>query len=615
MGDRMAIKPDQLPIRILFEQKHSFSVPKYQRGYAWDDQAVSDFIRDIRRCLEKRVAGEPINHFFGGLVTVPDPQPNSGRSNFEVIDGQQRLASFVLLIAALVAELRGLVGELAKKAKLTANEQKVKVYLTTTIETLRNTYLNYPDSIMLEFVDVPKLVLSKADRDFFSELIDGEEPEPERASHERLLTAWQLLKTFVKNHVLLGPDLATQAKRIQLLTDQVLNIDCTVIFMWSDTRSEAYQIFQVLNDRGVQLTESDLLRARTLEMLDGGGLGSTQEKLADAWDEVLAYKPGAIDEYLRWYFSSYEGKRPSSSELADQFMKLRFGEEPSGMVTKEKAKAIVAEVEQIDDAFELFEKFGDATWPFRKDRKTVRWERERLAMLVTHLKHSNAMPLLLALHELGSEKFADAVASLERFVFRYKTIGNAHVSPMTDLYLRHAKKIRDNPAAYRLSSLRADLRALVDKMVPLDVFEVSLGQLRYAKRGGNWHIRYFLITLEDYRAWYDKGANGIPKCQDKTTVFDFDNTTLEHVYPRSAKQQDTNAQLEPLKDSLGNLTIFGPDDNDALANKGFGEKQPALVASKLKMNQEIGALPSWTKRRIQNRADNLVKMALKIFVP
>ena len=49
----MAISTDQYSIKALFEQKQTFVVPKYQRGYAWDDEAVDDFIRDISECPER----------------------------------------------------------------------------------------------------------------------------------------------------------------------------------------------------------------------------------------------------------------------------------------------------------------------------------------------------------------------------------------------------------------------------------------------------------------------------------------------------------------------------------------------------------------------------------
>lgn len=94
--------------------------------------------------------------------------------------------------------------------------------------------------------------------------------------------------------------------------------------MAADTRSEAYQIFQVLNDRGVQLTDGDTLRARTLELLDDKSLTSIQDKLALAWDDVLAHEPRDIDKFLRWYFASHEGRRPSSSGLTISFSNVDF---------------------------------------------------------------------------------------------------------------------------------------------------------------------------------------------------------------------------------------------------------------------------------------------------
>jgi hypothetical protein len=147
-----------------------------------------------------------------------------------------------------------------------------------------------------------------------------------------------------------------------------------------------------------------------------------------------------------------------------------------------------------------------------------------------------------------------AVASLERFVFRYKTIGNAHVSPMTELYMKHAKTIRASSSTYKVGSLRTDLKALIDKNVPDDLFRANLRETRYRPRAGNGHIRYMLVAIEDHIDWLKGAAAGAPKCKDKSVVFDFSNTTLEHVYPRSAKATDKITALEVVKDTLGNLT-------------------------------------------------------------
>lgn len=611
----MGIRPDQLTIKALFEQNHTFQVPKYQRGYAWEDQAVSDLVRDLERCLKRRAAGNGRSHFFGGLVTVPGNVSGAPRTNHEVIDGQQRLASIVLLIAALVHRLHKAVEGLKQKPKLSAGEKKAQVFLDNTRTSLRGTYLIYVDSIDLEYVEVPKLTLSEADGQFFQELIDGEEPVAKRASHERLDHAYREMRKFVDNQLFAGADLNTIARRIQMLIDEILVEDCIVIFMKADTRSEAYQIFQVLNDRGVQLTDGDLLRARTMELLDDKPLQDLQDNLAKAWDGILFYDATDIDDYLRWYFSSHEGKRPSSPGLADEFMADRFKASDGDTVSKTRAAAILKEAKQIDAEFARLAVLGEGEWPLAADHKTDKWDRERLRMLVSHLKHTNAMPLLLSLSLLDPDKLAQAVASIERFVFRYKIVGNAHASPMTQLYLKHSKLIRGNPTKYKIGSLRADLTELVDRSVPLKLFKTILREERFNPRGGNSQIRYLLITLEDYYAWYEKGASGVPKCRDKTRLFDFANTTLEHVYPRNPKTADKVAGLDAVKDDLGNLTIFGPRDNAKLGNSAFAQKRDALSKSNLRLNRIIGAKKTWSKSDVTARTNALVDIALKVFVP
>lgn len=610
----MAIRPTQLAISFLFEQNHTFVVPKYQRGYAWDDEAIDDFIEDLLRCLKAREEGNEKSHFFGGVVTVRMPLPNSNRSNYEVIDGQQRLASFVMFVAAVVKGMESLTTELTAKDSLSSEEEKAKKFLEDTVESLRRIYLTYRDEIELEYVEVPKLTLSDADNQFFQRIIGGKKTEPKRASHERIRAAWERLLRFVNDDILKDGTALEKAKRLQVLLNSVLATDCTVIFMCSDTRAEAYQIFQVLNDRGVHLTDGDLLRASTMELLDSKPLSSIQEQLSERWDSVLAYPPNDIDSYLRWYYSSREGKRPKSSNLADQFLESRFKCKNKAGLSKKEAEAVLEELERIDVDFATLSRLGDGDWPYEDHSKVTNWDRERLRMLVVHLKHTNAMPLLLSLQSLDGKKFAEAVSALERFYFRFKTIGNAHIAPMTELYLRHAKEIRDKPN-YNVNELRKELRKLVCKTVPDNVFEANLNEVRYSPRSGNGHIRYFLITLEDYAQWYKDGASDVPKCKDKTRVFDFSNTTLEHIYPQSAQGKEKDKSLEKVKHTLGNLTIFGPDDNNAAANKSFVEKRDLLLNSNLKINRDIGENTSWNSGEVSKRTKLLIDMALKVFVP
>lgn len=610
----MAIKTFQHTVKSLFEQNPSFQVPKYQRGYAWEEDAIDDFVQDISRCLDSRLSGKKRTHFFGGIVTTRKDVPNSSRANYEVIDGQQRLASFTILAAVIVQSMEKMIAGFGKKKTLTANQSKIKDYLGETVKALKALYIFYKDSIELQYVHVSKLTLSEADNEFFQSIIAGDKPAPLRASHQRILAAWERLGKYIDEKVLAPKNVLEKGRRLSNLVNNVLGEDCTIIFMQSEKRSEAYQIFQVLNDRGVHLTDGDLLRASTMELLDSPQLLAIQDKVAAHWDQVLSLPPKDIDDYLRWYYSSVEGERPQSANLADQFLESRFKAHDKHSLIEKEAKSILNEVKQMDAEFAILRTLNEGEWPYDDHSTVARWDRERLRMLVTHLKHTNAMPLLLSLRLLDARKFAEAVASIERFVFRYKTIGNAHIGPATATYLQHAKAIRGT-ALNPVKKVREDLVALIQKAVPDGILTARLREERYSPRGGNGHIRYFLITLEDYHKWYDQGGQGRPKCKDKSRVFDFSNTTLEHIYPQNAKPADRNAELEEVKHLIGNLTVFGPEDNDGLGNKSFAEKRNALRSSNLKLNRDVGESTDWTADHVRKRTDLLAKMAVKIFVP
>lgn len=614
----MNIRTVHQSIKALFEQNPTFEVPRYQRGYAWEVEAIDDFIDDISRCLELRSQDSTMkkHHFFGGIVATRKDVPGSSRSNYEVIDGQQRLASFVMLVAAIIHNIQRIIDSLPELEDETFadDEEKAIRYMRNTIRPLQRLYLHYRDTIEYEYINIPKLRLSNADAEFFKATIAGSRTQVDRASHERIREAWDRIQTYLEEKVLGGHSLTEMATRVRILVDGVLGQDFTIIFMCADTRVQAYHIFQVLNDRGVNLTDGDLLRATTLELLDDETTRSTQNGVASYWDDVLAYARKDIDNYLRWYFSSYEGRRPKSNNLVGEFVEYRFECLSTQSITEEGVAKILNEVKTLDEEFALLEELSEGEWPYDNLDGVHYWDRERLRMLVVHLKHTNAMPLLLALRRLEAKKFANAVAILERFVFRYKTVGNAHIGPATSLYLRHSRRIRSG-GGYRISNLRSELAALVDERVPESVFKARLMEMNYSERGSNKHIRYFLITLEDYWKWYEEGAQGIPKCRDRTRVYDFSNMTLDHVYPRNPRDEDRVPDLDEVKHKLGNLTIVGGEENDRMRNKAFSEKREILARSSIRLNRDLAENNEWTSAHVQTRTNSLVAAGIKVFVP
>ena len=124
----MTVNPVFASVGRFFGREPIYKVPKYQRSYAWDKLEIEDFVKDVEICFQKRKANrtQQGNHFFGGIVSVE--QQISGavdNSEFELVDGQQRMATFVILISAVIARYKELLVQV-KASSDTANEKLIE---------------------------------------------------------------------------------------------------------------------------------------------------------------------------------------------------------------------------------------------------------------------------------------------------------------------------------------------------------------------------------------------------------------------------------------------------------------------------------------------------------
>lgn len=602
------IDPRYTTVGRLFRENFIFRVPKYQRGYAWGESEVEDFLNDIWKCYDARSANNPSHHLFGGVVSAEGPSPGSRRL-CELIDGQQRIATFTIFAIRLVLIYEKLAAGKGGSATTVANRKTAASRATR----LREKYLQYEDEINRQSVTVERFELSNRDQLFFKELITGSDPSPLRDSHERLKAAFIQIGTRLES---LTDKHSTLLKKLDALQriEETLDGDCTVIHIITDSREEAYRLFQVLNDRGISLTEGDLLRARTLEMLGAPEFKEQQEAIESSWDQILADPPEVIKRFLMWFYASVIGERPIKTSLFDNFLDGLFPQHFKPKLSTADGKKVVGTVKQIREEVVLFRKLQEGEWPYSQGAPIKQWDRDRLNLLINGLEHELAMPLLLAACKLDHKRFSQVVQLVERFAFRYKNISNQHINSLAKIYHKHAVAIRENPARYKSATLKADLHSLQERKVPDPIFKAALeNELKFSISTGNKTLRYFLVNAEYYVDWFDSGAAGEPKCKDKMRVFDFANTTIEHVYPLHADSGVKDATLEPLKNDLGNLTFLGPEDNDVAANEGFDKKRPLFAKSSVKLNREIAKLLKWDAGAIDTREKKLINLALKVF--
>nr|WP_234806220.1 DUF262 domain-containing protein [Mycolicibacterium celeriflavum] len=591
-------------------------MPRFQRGFAWNDEAIGFFIADIEAILPSPSGAS--SHFFGGIVCIELTDNQQVRPHsYEIVDGQQRLTTFFLTLSCIVR-----VGtDLEDRARRAGNDsvaQRAKTLVDDTVER----YLTWKQAdVQTGTTEVrPRLSLSLADDTLFQYLSlgRGSEPQVERESHRLLVDGHAALLAMVRRFVKETGPLNDRIERLIRVRKAIIE-DSHVIHIVSKERDQAYRLFSVLNHRGESLSDADLLRSRSLELLASYTL--EHESTALIWDEMLGHPAKDVENFFKALYPSYVGTR-AVGDLYEA-IERRFFPSNSPSTAVEAAK-IVATIGSFRDELNVFLHLLKGAWPYDREpgkpRDVRSWQMDRLRRLITTLKHELCLPVLLAgARSLPEKMFAELVYLIEIFAFRYKIICNGHATRPANIYYSEAALMREsaNGHSYTLSSLRSELRKLIEKHAGDILFrQLLIENLRYNNSSQRANIREFLTTLEDHRSWLTttpRNSTARPR-PSMEKVIDLGDATIEHIYPQNAKTNDKDNDIEPLKQTLGNLTFFGSHDNVAASNKSFTEKRVANYASSaVAMTADLALLPSWTVNSVSAREQLMLDAAVRVF--
>lgn len=305
----MDITPSYVSIGKLFEQNILFEIPKYQRYYAWEDEQVDDFIEDIAALINQKEK----DHFFGGIVCVEKIVDGSNRQQRELVDGQQRITTTMLLICALYYQYKAI------------EEMPIDGYIKELIncrkKKIERKYFFYEDEINRHPVTVRHLEISDADKECYEAIISGKDIPTKRESHKRLKKAYAKMNKFVSEKINGANDLSD---KLNILADieEVIDRSCTVIFIDSKTKKDAYALFQVLNDRGMGLTVGDLLKSKTLEIVAKEDSSINEDALLISATKLSHDKFSDLVQVLEKFMFRYKGVcNNKHQKLSEIFMK------------------------------------------------------------------------------------------------------------------------------------------------------------------------------------------------------------------------------------------------------------------------------------------------------
>jgi hypothetical protein len=239
------MKAEERTISNILTEQICYEIPPYQRPYSWEKENVQQLLDDVWEAYD---AGDA-EYFIGSLITIEKERDR----RYDVVDGQQRLTTLNLLFARLRDHI---LGDDAKAA-------------------LGNRIL--PRNPLTGEAESPRLLLRSKDRNFFrkhvveAHPVSAKDRQELEAPRRHLIENCDVIDAFCKSK--------TQ-QQLKLFANYVLS-KVFVVFVRTSTWQSAYRLFNVLNARGIPLSNADLIKNTLFETL--GTQTDRGEELEERW--------------------------------------------------------------------------------------------------------------------------------------------------------------------------------------------------------------------------------------------------------------------------------------------------------------------------------------------
>ena len=637
----------EFKVEDILKREARFMVPLYQRQYQWHDHRsyggrTEAFWKDVSaKAVEVLENAARFDHYMGALLLAPD---NTHREFgmlpvVLVVDGQQRLTTFMLFLAAL--------REVAREHECVALVEKTQEYL-----------LNRPGSADSDPDARYKLMPTPTDRAAFLGILDKQLAEVRQAqssaywggrvpqnTQRRALRAFEFFRSQIATFVATGlgdeedidfdaesPEDASTApgadveRRLgALLEALVFRLKLIVITLGED--DDAQVIFETLNSRGEPLLAMDLVRnnifhrAQAEMRAAGGGRRAVEDLYRDFWAPFddgwwRERAPNArplrprIDHFLAHVLTAETGDRITVREL---YAEYRSWACPDGGPRFAKIDDELAILQRYTRTYETLE----ARPRVREADDTIAWLGQRLGVW----QNTTAYPVVFLIGDgtvrletrLGIARLIDSYLTRRALCELTPKNLNRIFPRMVEAFRKQGVSLEEAEEFFRrlegpaatFPSDRDLEESILEKQVYWSVASRRLTEVLWE------------LELASRSGWAEPMAK--PK-----------RLSVEHILPVawqkhwklpndvSAGELDPEHPLRRRRDSLihtlGNLTLVTGPLNTSLGNRSFKEKKEKLAEhSALVMNKEIVELDRWDEVAIRQRGERLAALAKKVW--
>lgn len=549
------------PIQKIFSDDFAFTIPLYQRPYSWTteqaDELLSDLLESLPASHEQVQEGEP--YFLGSIVLIKQ----DGKPHAEVIDGQQRLTTLTILFAAMRDTLSALGYSGAKGL---------------------NKYLFQEGDAFTGTPDRPRLSIRERDNGFFRETVQD-------ASRD--LTALQTAilpdpqRNILENYQLYRRRLEELGQEACLRLSRYILTNCFLVAVSTPNMESAYRIFSVMNDRGMDLSYTDILKSEII----GAIPDAKREAYTQTWEsteETLGR--GSFENlfsHLRTVFRKLKAQDTLLKEIR-QF--VRPQDNPAGFMDhtlQPYADAYRIIRNQEYEAMQGAEAVNELTgWLSRIDNED--WVPPALAYFVQYRNN----PAALAEFFRGLERLA-AVMMVIR----------ADVNKRIGRYAEVLGEIETGQSVTRPGG-PMDLRA--------DEVSRALAALNADMYNAKKINRYVLMRL-------DSALSGAGAKYDHKII------TIEHVLPQNPKPGSVwlewfpdPKEREAWTHRLGNLVLLSKTKNSQAGNYDFDKKKTTYFQGRggvtpFALTSQVTNATTWTPAVLQKRQQESVAVLAELW--
>ncbi|GAA7674375.1 DUF262 domain-containing protein [Helicobacter pylori] len=556
-------------------EKGVFEIPSYQRGYAWRERQLKDFWNDLEHVSK---LGDKFHYMHS--LTLRELENEFENSAFEIIDGQQRLATSLILLGLL--------------AKTTQN--KYPKYSLINLEPILP-YKYYGLSEAFRAITEEEKDLEAFKTSFYA---------------KNLIEAYTFFKEKISD---------TPIETLERMFDALIKKMLFSVVELNDNRIDPFSSFETINNRGKDLSTLELLKNRlhfvAHKICDEEELENLQQEINDTYTRIYHdlrfFKDAHLEDFLKHFVAYYYGEK---SKFKERLLNTAFD-------AHKKYDDLYDEYEKINDLL-LHLSYSSKVWYFLHtlDDEELRTEiTPKMRNLLDKMRRLNALsenaflPLLLSLLTIqlavrsGSERhyttkeLEDLLEYLERFGFLVYGVAGKDTAKneWIELAFKAIQACRfwgDKITIEDLPTLEKNF--FKEKYSGLELLEESIHSKKNTEKWYQWGkaLNYLLYEYELHHN------------PETTLNFDGSIESIEHILPQNPDQgysaKEKNWAKNPnIVHALGNLLLMAKNANSSLSNKPFDEKRKQYLKGSYS-EKEVAKNASFGVEQIKERSEKLL---------